>query len=390
MIIPPSNTAKQINEYYFSKKLASVRKMNEEGKDIINLGIGNSVIPPADSVIAELNFNTIADNNHGYQSYTGIYELRKAFSNWYKKYYNVDVNPETEILPLQGSKVGIIYISSAFLNRGDKVLIPNPGYPAYAASAKMRDAEIIPYKLKSENSYLPDFNELRKNDLSKVKLMWVNYPNMPTGQNATKNLFEKLIAFGKENNILICNDNPYSFILNNNPLSILSVKDAFDTSLELNSLSKSHNMAGWRIGSVFGAEKYINVIRKIQSNYTSGMFLPIQKAAVKALNLDANWYKSLNKVYSENRKYVRQLSEILNLKYNKKSTGMFVWAKIPEYYKTGIEFSDFLLEKFGIFITPGEIFGTEGKNYVRISLSNNIKDYKNALSRISNKISTNN
>ncbi|NOZ35691.1 MAG: aminotransferase class I/II-fold pyridoxal phosphate-dependent enzyme [Chlorobi bacterium] len=390
MVIPSSNTANSIKEYYFSKKLAAIRKMISTGKEIVNLGIGNPDIPPHNSVIQELNAQSSFENTHGYQSYRGIYNLRNAFAKWYRHYFNVSINPESEILPLQGSKSGIMYISQAFLNKDDKVLIPNPGYPAYATGANSVGAETMLYHLKKENQYLPDFEEIQKYDLSNVKLMWVNYPNMPTGKNASKGLFRKLIAFGKRNNILICNDNPYSFILNDKPLSILSEQNAFDTALELNSLSKSHNMAGWRIGAVFGAKEYIDVIQKIQSNFTSGMFLPVQKAAEKALNLNDEWYQNLNKIYTERIKYVWELADKLNLSYNKNSIGMFVWAEIPEYFKNSFEFSDLLLKKTGIFLTPGEIFGSMGKHYVRISLSNSIEDYKRALFLLNNEITLKN
>jgi len=390
MSIQISNMAKNIEEYYFSKKISSIKELISQGKDIINLGIGNPGLPPEASVIDTLHKESSNDNNHGYQSYRSIPELRKAFSNWYKKHYNVNIHSENEVLPLQGSKVGIMYISYAFLNKGDQVLIPDPGYPAYSAGANFTGSEIIKYNLKEENNYLPDFDEIKKNNLSKVKLMWVNYPNMPTGQNASETLFEELITFGKENNILICNDNPYSFILNDNPLSILSAENAFDTALELNSLSKSHNMAGWRIGAVFGEKKYIDAVQKIQSNFTSGMFLPIQKAAETALNSDENWYKKINKTYTKRRESVWEILDKLNCSYKKNGTGMFVWAKIPEYFNSGIEFSDFILEKFEVFITPGEVFGLNGKNYVRISLSNKDEDYKVSLNRINNKISLKN
>ncbi len=382
MNIQSSNIANNIKEYYFSKKLSSLKDLISEGKEIINLGVGNPGLPPDFSVIKTLHTYSSEEKNHGYQSYRSIPELRKAFSRWYKKYYDVDINSESEILPLQGSKAGIMYISLSFLNKEDKVLVPDPAYPAYSAGAKFTGSEIITYDLKEENNFCPDFNSLRKTDLSKVKLMWVNYPNMPTGQNASRELFKELIAFGKENNILICNDNPYSFILNDNPISILSVEGAFETAIELNSLSKSHNMAGWRIGGVFGAKEYIDVIQKIQSNFTSGIFLPIQKAAETALNSDNKWYEKINETYKNRREIVRKILDELNCTYGKSGVGMFIWAKIPEYFNRSIEFSDYILEKYEIFITPGEVFGKNGKKYIRISLSNNLEDYERALERI--------
>ena len=377
-----SNIANNIREYYFSKKLSSIKNLISEGKDIINLGIGNPDMPPHKTVIETLNTQSSYENTHGYQSYRGTYELRKAFGEWYYKNYKVKINPETEILPLQGSKVGIMYISLAFLNKNDKVLIPDPSYPAYAAGAKFTNAEILTYPLTEENSFLPDFKELRKTDLSEVKLMWVNYPNMPTGKNGSEKLFQDLVDFGNENNILICNDNPYSFILNDKPQSILSVPGAFDTALELNSLSKSHNMAGWRVGAVFGKKTSVDLIQKIQSNFTSGMFLPLQKAAEKALKLDSDWYKKINKIYKQRKKLACEILQKLNCTYDPSGTGMFIWAKIPDKFKNSIEFSDYLLEKYEIFITPGEVFGSNGKKYIRISLSNNTEDYKKTLKRI--------
>ncbi len=384
MIIQASNTANNIKEYYFSKKLTSIKRMISEGKEIINLGIGNPDMPPANSVISELNTEATFSNTHGYQSYIGTDELREAFADWYKKQYHVTINPTNEVLPLQGSKVGIMYISLAFLNKNDKVLVPDPAYPAYAASAKFTGSDVITYNLTKENDFLPDFENIKKNDLSNVKLMWVNYPNMPTGKNASPELFQKLINFGKEHNILICNDNPYSFILNDKPLSILSAEGAFETALELNSLSKSHNMAGWRIGSVFGAKYYLDEIQKIQSNFTSGMFLPLQKAAVKALNLKSEWYQKNNEIYKERKRLVFNLLDKLNCSYDNSGVGMFVWAEIPDYFKTGIEFSDFLLNKFDLFITPGEVFGLNGKRFIRISLSNPAEDYNKAIQRVTN------
>jgi len=384
MIFQASNTANQIKEYYFSTKLTAIKRMISEGKDIINLGIGNPDMPPANSVISELNTEASFANTHGYQSYRGTDELRKAFADWYKKQYQVTINPTNEVLPLQGSKVGIMYISLAFLNKNDKVLVPDPAYPAYAAGAKFTGSDVITYNLTKENDFLPDFEDIQKNDLSNVKLMWVNYPNMPTGKNASPELFQKLINFGKEHNILICNDNPYSFILNDKPMSILSAEGAFETALELNSLSKSHNMAGWRIGSAFGAKCYLDEIQKIQSNFTSGMFLPLQKAAVKALNLKNDWYQKINEIYKERKRLVFELLNKLNCSYDSSGVGMFVWAEIPDYFKTGIEFSDFLLNKFDLFITPGEVFGLNGKRFIRISLSNPAEDYKKAIQGITN------
>ncbi len=368
MIIEPSKAASSVQEYYFSKKLKEINEIRDSGVEIINLGIGSPDLPPPRTVIGTLKKFSSDINNHSYQSYRGIYELREAFSYWYKKYFCVKINPENEVLPVMGSKIGIMYISKAFLNADDEVLIPNPSYPTYSSVTEIVGAKPILYNLKKENNFYPDFNELRKKDLSKVKIMWINYPNMPTGQKATKYFFEELISFGKENNILICNDNPYNFILNEDYLSILSVKGAFDTAIELNSLSKSHNMAGWRVGAVFGNEEYLKPIQKIQSNMISGMFLPIQQAAISALKVENSWYKNLNLEYKKRQKIVWEILELLNCKFDKEIGGLFVWAEIPSNFDSSYQFSDYLLKKYRIFISPGEIFGSQGQKYIRISL----------------------
>ncbi len=381
MIIPKADRLKTVKEYYFSRKLKEIRKMKDDGIDVINLGIGSPDLPPANEVIDKLTEAAKDKKNHAYQSYAGIPELKKAFAAWYNKFFGVepDIN---EILPLIGSKEGIMHISMAFLNPGDKVLLPNPGYPTYKSVSDLVGAETVYYNLKKENGWYPDFEELDKTDITGVKIMWVNYPNMPTGAGASKELFEKLVDFGKQNNILIVNDNPYSFILNDEQLSILSVDGAKEVALELNSLSKSHNMAGWRVGVVAGDKDYISTILQVKSNMDSGMFKAVQLAAAKALELDKNWYKGLNKVYSGRRNIVFEILDILGFNYDKNQTGMFVWAEINGNYPDAESFSDKLLINKGVFITPGIIFGSNGKKFVRISLCTENERLKEAKERI--------
>ena len=385
-MITPADRISEVKEYYFSVKLKEIEKMRQAGIDVINLGIGNPDMPPAPEVLETLNRQASSPDNHGYQSYVGIPELRSAFAGWYKKYYNVSLNPGSEILPLIGSKEGIMHISMAFLNPGDGVLVPNPGYPTYSSVSKLVGAKIINYNLSESNGWLPDFEELEKQDLSSVKLMWINYPNMPTGANAAPGFFEKVIEFGKKHNILICNDNPYSFILNDKQRSILQVEGAKETALELNSLSKSHNMAGWRVGMVASSAEIISYILRVKSNMDSGMFKPLQLAAVKALELDSTWYESVNKQYLERRKLVWKIMDTLECSYDKNQTGMFVWAKISDKQKNGKELSDEILTKSHVFITPGFIFGDMGDKYIRISLCTNEKLLTEALNRIKKQI----
>ncbi len=382
MTIQPANRISKVKEYYFSKKLREIDEMRQQGIDVINLGIGNPDRSPSDSVLEELNIAASEKNNHGYQSYIGIPELRKGFSEWYQKYFQVSLNPDNEILPLMGSKEGIMHISMAFLNKGDQVLVPNPGYPTYASVSNLVEADIVTYDLKEDLNWQPDFNELEKLDLSKVKLMWVNYPNMPTGANATIELFEKLVAFGKKHQILICNDNPYSFILNDEPLSIFRIDGAKDIAIELNSLSKSHNMAGWRVGMVASNPEFINYILRVKSNMDSGMFKPLQLAAVKALDHGKEWYKEINKEYLERRKLVWEIMDILECEYDKNQSGMFIWARIPKNIESAIQYSDDILNKAHVFITPGTIFGKQGDRYIRISLCSKQEVLKESINRI--------
>ena len=371
-----------ISEYYFSRKLKEIDDLNKKGRQIINLGIGSPDQPPHPDVIKTLNEESVKPNQHSYQSYRGSVVLRKAMSNWYKRWYNVDLNPESEILPLIGSKEGIVHICMTFLNPGDKVLVPNPGYPAYRSAVYLTGAVCIDYELKEENNWFPDFNSLESLDLSKVKMMWLNYPHMPTGQLPSKELFEQVIAFGNKHNILICHDNPYSFILNDKPLSLLSIKNSKDTAIELNSLSKSHNMAGWRIGLLAGNEQIINEVLRFKSNMDSGMFLPLQLAAAKALSLPAEWYESVNKVYRSRRNKAFVLLKNLKTVFSESQAGMFIWAKIDDSEKDCYTFVDKILDKAGVFITPGAIFGNSGNRYIRVSLCAPIEKFDEAIKRM--------
>jgi len=381
-MIQTSKRLEGIGEYYFSQKLREIDELNKQGKNIINLGIGSPDLPPHPEVIKTLQEESAKPNVHAYQSYKGSAVLRKAMSDWYKTWYGVEVNPDTEILPLIGSKEGIMHICMTYLNEGDEVLIPNPGYPTYSSAVKLAGGITINYDLADENNWEPDFAALEQSDLTKVKLMFVNYPQMPTGQLPSVELFQKLVAFGKKNTILIVHDNPYSFILNEHPMSLLNVEGAKDCVLELNSLSKSHNMAGWRVGMLCGAKERIDEVLRFKSNMDSGMFLPLQLAAAKALGLGKDWYDSVNAVYRKRREKVFELLDLLNCVYSKEQVGMFVWAKIPSAYKTGFELSDEVLYKSNVFITPGGIFGNAGNGYVRVSLCAPVEKFEESIKRI--------
>lgn len=374
-----------VQEYYFSKKLREIANMRSKGKDVINLGIGSPDLPPHADVIAELHRQSSAPSNHAYQSYSGIPELRQAIADWYARFFQVQLNAATEVLPLIGSKEGIVHIAMSFLEKGDAALVPNPGYPAYRTATKLSGAEVIEYHLSEKNGWMPDLERLEKTDLSKVKIMWVNYPNMPTGTKTTKPFFEKLIAFAKRHHILLVNDNPYSFILNKDYLSILSIPNAKEVAVELNSLSKSHNMAGWRIGMLVGRSDLIKTVLRFKSNMDSGMFRPAQLAAVKALQLPESWYDELNSIYKKRREKVYKLLRELGCQWDVNATGMFVWASIPKGYKDGYELSDKVLYNNHVFITPGGIFGTQGNSYVRVSLCSDIEIFEEAISRIKSK-----
>lgn len=378
-------TSKRLNgigEYYFSQKLREIEDLNKSGKDIINLGIGSPDMPPHPDVIKALQEESLKPTVHAYQSYKGSPVLRKAISDWYKQWYKVELNADAEILPLIGSKEGIMHICMTYLDKGDEVLVPNPGYPTYRSAVKLAGGKCVEYKLSEKNNYEPDFDKLEKKGLKKVKLMFVNYPQMPTGQLPSKELFEKLVQFGKKHKILIIHDNPYSFILNEKPTSLLSIEGAKDCVIELNSLSKSHNMAGWRIGMLCGAKERIEEVLRFKSNMDSGMFLPIQLAAAKALLLGKEWYDEVNAVYKLRREKVFQLLYLLGCEYSKDQAGMFVWASIPSKYKDCYELSDEVLYNSNVFITPGGIFGTAGEKYVRVSLCAKEEKIEEAIKRI--------
>jgi len=382
MHIEVANRLQHTEEYYFSKKLREIEDLNKQGFKVINLGIGSPDLPPHPAVIQTLNEQASLPNTHAYQNYKGVPQLREAIADWYYRYYRVSLNPNTEILPLIGSKEGIVHICMTYLQEGDQVLIPNPGYPAYAAAVRLSGASSIPYVMKAEKNWLPDLDALAKTDLSRVKMMWINYPHMPTGSAADKTFYKALIDFAKQHHILICHDNPYSFILNDQPQSILSIEGAKDVAIELNSLSKSSNMAGWRVGMLVGAADRINEVLRFKSNMDSGMFLPVQLAAAKALSLDASWYEELNAIYRKRQEKVFEIMDLLRCSYRKDQVGLFIWGKIPADYASGYALSDQILQDAKVFITPGGIFGNAGDQYIRISLCATVEVLKEAISRI--------
>jgi LL-diaminopimelate aminotransferase len=382
------STAKRlegIGEYYFSQKLREIDALNKAGKRIINLGIGSPDLPPHPDVISTLQEAVARPDVHGYQGYKGSPVLRTAIAEFYRNWYHVKVDAETEVLPLIGSKEGIMHICMTYLNAGDEVLIPDPGYPTYSSAVQLAGGKCISYSLNASGNWEPDFEVLEKKDLSKVKMMWVNYPHMPTGRLASSTLFEQLIAFGKRNNILICHDNPYSFILNEKPESILNVEGAKEVAIELNSTSKSLNMAGWRIGMIVAAKERIDEVLRFKSNMDSGMFLPVQLAAAKGLSLGKEWYKQLNETYSRRRQVVYEILNALRCPFDKTQAGLFMWAEGKGDYADGYALSDHILYEKNVFITPGGIFGANGKNYVRISLCQKEEVLKEALQRIQSK-----
>lgn len=402
--IVASKRLDSVGEYYFSHKLREIDGLNKEGKNIINLGIGSPDMPPHPDVIKVLQEESVKPNVHAYQGYKGSPVLRKAISDWYKRWYAAALDADTEILPLIGSKEGIMHICMTYLNAGDEVLVPDPGYPTYSSAVKLAGGKILEYNLEEKNNWQPDLNvieeriaSLRSEDRN-VKLMFINYPHMPTGQLPTKELFEKLVSFAKRNDILLVHDNPYSFILNDSPMSLLSIEGAKDCVIELNSLSKSHNMAGWRVGILCGAKERIDEVIRFKSNMDSGMFLPVQLAAAKALTLGKEWHDEVNAVYKRRREKVFQLLDLLECEYSKNQAGMFVWAKVPEkyYYNSDVSkipppngggggaLSDHVLYNANVFITPGGIFGTAGVNYVRVSLCSTEEKIEEAKQRIIN------
>ena len=384
MDMQTSNRLEGIGEYYFSQKLREIDQLNKDGKQIINLGIGSPDLAPHPDVIKVLQETSAADNVHAYQSYKGSPILRNAISEFYKKWYDVIVDPDTEVLPLIGSKEGIMHICMTYLNNGDQALIPNPGYPTYSSAVKLAGGEPIYYDLTLAGNWEPDLEALAKTDLSKVKLMWVNYPHMPTGQLPSVRFFESLIAFATKHQILICHDNPYSFILNEKPQSLLSIKGAKDVVVELNSLSKSSNMAGWRVGMLVGKKDRIEEVLRFKSNMDSGMYLPIQLAAAKALSLDKDWYDGINVIYKARREKVFELLDLFQCTYSKTQVGMFVWASIPANYADGFALSDKVLYDANVFITPGGIFGTGGNAFIRISLCAPVARFELAIERVKN------
>lgn len=380
--IKPAKRLDSISEYYFSKKLKEVAAMNAAGKEVINLGIGSPDLPPSTETIDALVESARRSDTHGYQPYVGIAELRKAFADWYKKWYNVELDPLNEIQPLIGSKEGILHISLAFLNPGDGVLVPNPGYPTYTSVSNLIQASILTYDLDENSGWQPDFEALEKLDLSNVKLMWVNYPNMPTGAKATIELFEKLVAFGKKHGIIIVNDNPYSFILNDDYLSILQIEGAKEICIEMNSMSKSHNMPGWRMAMLTSNAQFVEWILKVKSNVDSGQFKPMQVASVAALNNSKQWHAQMNAIYLERRYYAEQIMNTLGCTFDKSQVGLFLWGKIPNGYKNSGELADKVLYNANVFLTPGFIFGSRGDRYIRISLCCDLTMLKEALLRI--------
>jgi len=380
--VAPADRLAGVSEYYFSKKLKEVAQMNAEGKDVISLGIGSPDMPSSEETVQTLCNEAQNPDGHGYQPYVGIPELRKSFAAWYQKWYNVELNPATEIQPLIGSKEGILHVTLAFVNPGEQVLVPNPGYPTYTSLSKILGAEIVNYNLKENAGWMPDFDELEKTDMSRVKLMWTNYPNMPTGANATMEMYERLVDFARRKNIIIVNDNPYSFILNNHPLSILSVPGAKECCIEFNSMSKSHNMPGWRIGMLASNAQFVQWILKVKSNIDSGMFRAMQLAAAKALEADAEWYESNNRNYRNRRHLAGEIMKTLGCSYDESQVGMFLWGKIPDTYTHVEELTERILHEARVFITPGFIFGSNGARYIRISLCCKDAKLAEALERI--------
>lgn len=381
--IQPADRLSTVQEYYFSRKLKEVAKLNAEGKDIISLAIGSPDMPPSAATVEQLCRTAYNPDAHGYQPTVGTPELRKAMAGFYKRWYNVDLDPATEIQPMIGSKEAILHVTLALCNPGDEVLVPNPGYPTYTSLSKILGQKIVNYDLREDNGWQPDFDQLEQMDLSRVKLMWTNYPNMPTGGNARRETYEKLVSFARKHNIVIVNDNPYSLILNDNPQSILQVEGARECCIEFNSMSKSHNMPGWRVGMVATNSEFISWILKIKSNIDSGTFRGIQLAAAVAYDNDDEWHHENNYVnYRRRREIAEQIMDVLECKYDKHSVGMFLWGRIPDRYKTCEELTERVLHEARVFITPGFIFGSNGERYIRISLCAKDDKIQLALERI--------
>lgn len=382
--IHPADRVADIKEYYFSRKLREVAQLNAEGRDIISLGIGGPDMPPAPEVIETLCETAHLDDAHSYQSFKGLPQLRRAFADFYRRHYGVELNAETELQPLIGSKEGVLYISLAFLNPGDGVLVPDPGYPTYTSASEIAGAKIHRYDLLPENGWQPDFDALEKMDLEGVKLMWVNYPNMPTGAKATPELFRKITDFGLRHNIVIAHDNPYSFILNDKPLSILSTPGAKEIAIEMNSLSKSHNMAGWRVAMLASNPQFVEYVVKVKSNVDSGQFRPVMEAAAKALLLPDKWHEHVNAIYRPRRRIAEEIMRALDCSFDPSQSGLFLWGRIPDCYKDAGELADKLLYEGRVFLTPGFIFGKNGERYIRISLCAKEPRMLEALQRVKN------
>ena len=380
--IEPARRVATVKEYYFSKKLREVAQLNAQGRDIISLGIGGPDRPPHPDVVETLCTEASKPDAHGYQPYVGLPALRRAYADWYKKFYNVTLDPDREIQPLIGSKEGILHTTLTFVNPGDGVLVPNPGYPTYTSVSRLAEAEIFTYDLREDTGWQPDFDALEQLPLERIKLMWVNYPHMPTGRCASIELFERLVDFGKRHGIVIVNDNPYSFILNEKPLSIFNVEGAKDIAIEMNSLSKSHNMPGWRMGMVAAKPQFIEWILKVKSNIDSGQFKPMMMAAARALQCDAEWYSTINAVYAERRRIAEQIMNCLGCHFDPAQRGLFLWGRIPDNYSGSEELADRLLYDARVFVTPGFIFGSNGNRYIRISLCATKEKMQEALSRI--------
>lgn len=381
--IQPADRLASVSEYYFSRKLKEVAQMNAEGKNVISLGIGSPDMPPSEETINVLCEQAKRADVHGYQPTVGIPELRNAMADWYKRWYDVDLDPSCEIQPLIGSKEGILHVTLAFVNPGDQVLVPNPGYPTYTSLNKILGSEIVNYNLREDNGWQPDFEELEQMDLSRVKLMWTNYPNMPTGANATMELYEKLVAFARKHNIVIVNDNPYSLILNKKPLSILNVPGAKECCIEFNSMSKSHNMPGWRVGMLASNAQFVQWILKIKSNIDSGTFRPLQLAAAQAYHNSMEWHEEANiEVYGRRRQLAEEIMRTLGCSFDTNQVGMFLWGRIPDSCNDVEDLTERVLHEARVFITPGFIFGTNGKRYIRISLCAKEEKLAEALERI--------
>ena len=386
--ITPANRVASIKEYYFSTKLREVARLNAEGHNIISLGIGGPDRPPHPEVINTLCTEASKPDAHGYQPYVGLPQLRQAFARWYKANYDVDLDPATEIQPLIGSKEGILHTTLTFVNPGDGVLVPNPGYPTYTSVSRLAEAEIFTYDLTEEGGWEPDFDALERLPLERIKLMWVNYPHMPTGKCASQSLFARLVDFGKRHNIVIVNDNPYSFILNDKPLSILSVPGAKDIAIEMNSLSKSHNMPGWRVGMIAANPQFIQWILKVKSNIDSGQFKPLMLAASKALECNKEWYDDVNKTYASRRLIAEDIMRALGCHFDPAQRGLFLWGRIPDQYEGSEQLADRILYEAGVFLTPGFIFGSNGNRYIRISLCATNEKMLEALQRIKKLMNT--